>query len=199
MRTGATRKDQTHQDHQDQEPVTLGDFVGVHSTLFSLIGALTGLTAFATKLSLGWIEPYVQFLLLGAALLVWLELHSQWPRDLQLHRGRLPDGRPWRFVAFAYMLQLATVAFAGYVLWTLPDLVASAVAVGVVAVCGVLGWRALERTRGKRRRDALLARLWLVVSIAAAFLLSELLLEIFASTHRSVFVRTWQAIKAVAR
>lgn len=111
-----------------------------------------------------WVRPYLIFLLLAAAVLVWLELIAQWPPALILYQGPAPRGTPWRLVGFAYAVQLTMVGLVGGFLWRVPRLVMLTLATAI----GALLWRYVVPESYKERRGALLATVIAALLIAVA-------------------------------
>ena len=99
-------------------PDSLKSFVGANTMLLVAMGAMTGLATFVGR-SAGpdWSATLLQFVLTGLAFLLWLELLTQWPPALLLHRAPAPSGIPWRLVWFAYGMQLAMVGLIANVVW----------------------------------------------------------------------------------
>ncbi|MCD6031593.1 MAG: hypothetical protein K0S78_3767 [Thermomicrobiales bacterium] len=145
---------------------SLRDFVVANLPLLAAIGGLLGLVTFvaAWPLYAGWVRPYVTFLLLAAAVLLWLELLAQWPADVLIYQGPPPPGTPWRLVGFAYAVQLTMVAFIGGFLWRIPRLVVPTLA----AAIGIGLWRFLLPQRVKAMRGVPLLTLIIALLIAIA-------------------------------
>ena len=160
-------------------PGTLRDFVLANFPLLGAIGGLIGIATFVVALPLyaSWVSPYLVFLLLSAAVLIWLELLAQWPVDLLIYRGPPPPGTSWRLVGFAYALQLTMVGFIGAFLWRLPRLVVPALA----AAIGVGVWQFLLPRRIKERHGVLL-----LVAVVA-WLASMAVLSLVHPTYQSIF------------
>lgn len=149
---------------------SLRAFVLANFPLFGVIGGLLGIATFIGALPLyaDWVQPSVIFLLLGAGVLVWLELLAQWPPELLIYRGPAPRGTPWRLVGFADAVQLTMVGFVGGFLWRMPRLVVLALA----TIMGAAVWRLLLPERVKERRGALLATA--IVALLAAIVITSL-------------------------
>lgn len=149
---------------------SLKDFLKENSTLIFLIGSMTSLTTFVVNLQLGWLDSYLKAVLLSAALLLWMELHAQWPREVRLPdrivHPRTKTTRPWRLVLFAALMQVTIVLFAVWAIVRAPEVVAPLVA-------AVAGWL-LARRLPLRGRTGLAAMAAIAV---VAFLASELALE----------------------
>ena len=80
---------------------------------------LISLAAVALSLlpDVGFFVPYIKALIFAAALLLLVEMHHQWPEDLQLHmlrKNARPENHSWRMTAFAFVMQVATVVFAAW-------------------------------------------------------------------------------------
>lgn len=95
----------------------LRDWIKDNATLLSNASLLISISALALNLlpSAGFLNPYIQALIFGAAFLLLIELHHQWPTDLQIHvfgRSGIPRQHSWRMTAFALLFQIATVLFA---------------------------------------------------------------------------------------
>jgi hypothetical protein len=79
----------------------LRDWIKENATLLSNASLLISLAAIALNLlpNAGFLDPYIKGLIFGAALLLLIELHHQWPDDLQLHVLRTnirPVNHSWR-------------------------------------------------------------------------------------------------------
>jgi hypothetical protein len=157
----------------------LRDFVLANGPLLGAIGGLIGIATFVNALPLyaAWVQPYLIFLLLAAAVLIWLELLAQWPPELMIYRGPAPSGRPWRLVGFAYVVQLTMVGFVGGFLWRIPRLVTLTLA----TVIGAGLWHYLVPERSKGWRGSLLA------TAIVALLVAMLLTSLVHPTYQSVF------------
>jgi hypothetical protein len=171
--------------HVDAEPAvppigSLRDIVLANAPLLGAIGGLIGIATFVVALPLyaAGVKPYLAFLLLAAAVLIWLELLAQWPPELLLYQGPPPSGTSWRLVGFAYALQLTMVGFIGGFLWRLPRLVIPTLA----AIIGTGVWRFLLPERVKAHRGAVLvtAIIALLVAIAVLSLMHPAYQPIFA-------------------
>jgi hypothetical protein len=95
----------------------LRDWIKDNATLLSNASLLISISALALNLlpSAGFLNPYIQAMIFGAAFLLLIELHHQWPADLQIHvfgRSGVPRHHSWRMTAFALLFQIATVLFA---------------------------------------------------------------------------------------
>ncbi len=149
---------------------SLRDFVLANFPLLGAIGGLIGIATFVSAVPLyaTWVQPYLVFLLLVAAVLVWLELLAQWPPTLLVYQGPPPPGSPWRLVGFAYAVQLTMVGLVGAFLWHVPRLLIPALAVAI----GVGLWRFLVPAPVKTHRAALAvtATVALLIAMLATFL-----------------------------
>ena len=163
---------------------SLRDFILANASLLAAVGGLAGIATFvgALPLYVGWVQPYLAFLLLAAAILTWLELLAQWSPDLMIYRWPAPRGTPWRLVSFAYALQLTMVGFVGGFLWRVPGLLVPTLAV----IIGAGLWRYLVPERVKERRAALLA------TAIVALLASVLVTSLVHPTYQSVVERLWR-------
>jgi hypothetical protein len=158
---------------------SLREFVLANFPLLGAIGGLIGIATFVTALPfyVGWAGPYLAFLLLSAAVLIWLELLAQLPSELMIYQGSPPPGTPWRLVGFAYAVQLTMVAFIGAFLWRVPRLVVLTLG----ATIGIGVWRFLLPERVKARRGSLLA------TAIIALLISIAVLSLVHPAYRSLF------------
>lgn len=145
---------------------TLRDFVRDNGSLLAAIAGLLGIATFVSALPLyaAWVQPYLVFLLLVAAVLIWLELITQWPPALVIFQGPPPRGTPWRLVGFAYAMQLTMVGLVGGFFWRIPRLAMLTLATAI----GALLWRYLVPESLKERRGALLATVIVALLIAVA-------------------------------
>ncbi len=115
----------------------LRNWVKDNATLLSNASLLISVSALALNLlpDTGILDPYIKALIFGAALLLLVEMHYQWPDDLQLHTFRhmsLPQHHSWRMVAFALTMQVATIVFAVWATLNTPLILAPLTALGVV-------------------------------------------------------------------
>jgi hypothetical protein len=98
---------------------TLAAFIAARLALISCVSILVGLSGFALTLPGEWLGNYLRNGLLALTVIVWLELLNQLPRELALFRlERIPPGTNWRFIAFAYLVQLMLIAFVIFALQT---------------------------------------------------------------------------------
>jgi hypothetical protein len=167
---------------RESPPVRVGslrDFVLANGPLLAAIGGLIGIATFVNALPLyaAWVQPYLIFLLLAAAVLLWLELLAQWPPELMIYRGPAPSGLPWRLVGFAYVVQLTMVGFVGGFLWRIPRLVTLTLA----TVIGAGLWHYLVPERSKAWRGSLLA------TAIVALLVAMFLTSLVHPTYQSIF------------
>ena len=158
---------------------SLRDFVLANFPLLGSIGGLIGIATFVVAVPwyADWVRPYLTFLLLAAAVLIWLELLAQWPPALMIYLGPPPPGTSWRLVGFAYAVQLTMVGLVGGFLWRVPRLLIPMLAV----VIGVGLWRYLVPERAKIRRGTLL------VTAIFALLVALLVTSWWHPTYQSIF------------
>ncbi len=158
---------------------SLREFVVANGSLLAATGGLIGIGTFVTGLPFfaDWVQPYLAFLVLAAAVLTWLELLAQWPPELMIYQGPPPAAAPWRMVGFAYAVQLTMIVCIGGFLWRAPRLVMPAIA----TVVGLAIWRFVLPQTIKEQRAA-----FLVTSIAA-LVVSVLALSLVHPTYRSFF------------
>ena len=152
----------------------LRNWIKDNATLLSNASLLISVAALALNLlpDTGVLDPYIKALIFGAALLLLIEMHYQWPDDLQLHMFRpmsLPQNHSWRMVAFAFIMQVATVAFAVWAILNTPLILIPLTALGVVVAF---------RQWYFRRFRGLAARGFGIVALVVVLLLSELLMVI---------------------
>lgn len=103
----------------------LRDWLKENASLLSNASLLISISAIALKAlpAEGVLNPYIQALIFAAALTLLVEMHHQWPEDLQLHmfrRPAFPRNHSRRMTAFAVLMQLATVLFAAWATLTNP-------------------------------------------------------------------------------
>jgi hypothetical protein len=168
----------------------LRNWIKDNATLMSNASLLISLAAVALGFlpQVGVIDPYVKALIFGAAIILLIELHHQWPESLRLHTLRsldLPDEHSWRMAAFAYLMQAATVLFAIWAALTNPLIFGPLTAFAVVFLFRRLYFR---KTRGWPAKVAG------IVAVVVALLLSELLiLLIWAGlTGKTVTLQIWE-------
>lgn len=161
-----------------------------NASLLSNVSLLVSIAALALGLlpGEGWIEPYVQALILAAALVLLLELHQQWPVDLQLHRLRsasMPANHSWRMSAFSFLMQLATILFVIWAVLTTPQVLFPLTAIAIVF---------LFRKFYFRRFSGRFAGIIGIVSIIVVLLISEVLALIVwaALTDQTVTIELLQ-------
>lgn len=166
-------------------PESLKSFIGANTMLLAAMGAMTGLATFVGR-SAGpdWSATLLQFVLTGLAFLLWVELLSQWPPALLLHRAPAPSNIPWRLVWFAYGMQLAMVGLIANAVWRQPHLLVPAVGLGT----GVLLRRALPEPL--RSRPAAL-----VGVLGAAVLASMLTLLVVDPPVQTVLQPLWEEVR----
>jgi hypothetical protein len=168
----------------------LRNWIKDNSTLLSNASLLISVAALALNLlpDTGVLDPYIKALIFGAALLLLIEMHYQWPDDLQLHTFRhmsLPQNHSWRMVAFALIMQVATIVFAVWATLNTPLILAPLTALGVVVAF---------RQWYFRRFRGIAARGFGIVALVAVLLLSELLiLAIWAVVaDQSITIEMWE-------
>jgi len=166
-------------------PDSLKSFVGANTMLLAAMGAMTGLATFVGR-SAGpdWSATLLQFVLTGLAFLLWIELLTQWPPALLLHRAPAPSGIPWRLVWFAYGMQLAMVGLIANVVWRQLQLLAPTLGLGV----SVLLWRALPEH--VRSRPAAL-----VGAVVMGVLASVVSVMVVDPPTQTLLQRLWQDVR----
>jgi hypothetical protein len=150
----------------------LRDWIKENAALLSNASLLISLAAIALNLlpSAGFLDPYIKAMLFGAALLLLIELHHQWPDDLQLrvlrHNMR-PVNHSWRMTGFAFLMQVATLVFVVWAVLTNPVILVPLSALGIVLAF---------RQWYFRRFGGIFARSIGIIALIAVLLISELLL-----------------------
>ena len=152
----------------------LRDWIKDNATLLSNASLLISIAALALSIlpSTGFLDPYIKALIFGAALLLLVELHHQWPDDLQIHAFRkpvLPKTHSWRMSSFAILMQIATVLFAIWATLTNPIILLPLTALAVVIAF---------RTWYFRHFSGIVARVFGIVALVAVLLISEVLMVI---------------------
>ncbi len=152
----------------------LRDWIKNNAALLSNASLLISISAIALKAlpSEGILNPYIQALIFAAAFILLLEMHYQWPDDLQLHMFRkaaFPQNHSRRMSAFAVLMQLATVLFAAWAALTNPLILFPLAAFGVFLAF---------RQWYFRRFSGWPARILGVVAMIVVLLLSEILIAI---------------------
>ena len=167
----------------------LRDWIKDNATLLSNASLLISLAAVALSLlpDVGFFVPYIKALIFAAALLLLVEMHHQWPEDLQLHMLRKnvrPENHSWRMTAFAFVMQVATVVFAAWATLSNPIILLPLTALAVVLAF---------RQWYFRRYGGLLARSFGIIALVAVLLVSELLMLVVwaAVTGEQVTVELW--------
>jgi hypothetical protein len=167
----------------------LRNWVKDNATLLSNASLLISISALALNLlpETGILDPYIKALIFGAALLLLIEMHHQWPDDLQLHMFRpmsLPQNHSWRMVAFAFIMQVATLVFAVWATLTTPLILIPLTALAVVV--GFRQWY-FRRFRG------VLARGFGIIALVGILLISELLMVVVWAgiTGEQVTIELW--------
>lgn len=167
----------------------LRNWIKDNATLLSNASLLISVAALALNLlpDTGVLDPYIKALIFAAALLLLIEMHYQWPADLQLHMFRsmsLPQNHSWRMVAFAFVMQLATVAFAVWATLNTPLILIPLTALGVVVAF---------RQWYFRRFRGIAARGFGILALIVALLLSELLMVIVWAviSRETITIELW--------
>lgn len=161
-------------DNLDSE---LRNWVKDNASLLSNASLLISISALALKALPGnsVINPYIQALMVAAALILLVEMHFQWPDDLQIHafRGRaFPKHHSWRMTSFALLMQFATVVFAVWATLTNPVILLPLTAFGL--------YIAFRRWYLARFQN-LAARIIGFVAFILVLLISELLVLIISA------------------
>jgi len=166
-------------------PESLKSFIGANTMLLAAMGAMTGLATFVGRgTGPDWSAALLQFLLTGLAVLLWLELLTQWPPALLLHRAPAPPGSPWRMVWFSYGMQLAMVGLIANVVWRQPQVLVPTLGLGV----SVLVWRALAQ-QGQSRPAAL------VGAVVMGVLASVVSVMVVDPPTQTLLQRLWQDVR----
>ena len=167
----------------------LRDWIKDNATLLSNASLLISLAAITLTLlpDVGIFAPYIKALIFAGALLLLIELHHQWPEDLQLHvlrKNPRPKNHSWRMTGFAFVMQVATLVFAAWATLTNPIILLPLTALAVV-----LGFRQWYF----RRHGGLVARSFRIIALVAVLLLSELLMVVVwaAVTGEQVTLELW--------
>jgi hypothetical protein len=168
--TGAAKAPPVQKDTNSE----LRDWIKENAALLSNASLLISISAIALKAlpSEGVLNPYIQALIFAAAFILLLEMHNQWPDDLQLHMFRkaaFPQNHSRRMSAFAVLMQLATVLFAVWAALTNPLILFPLAAFSVFLAF---------RQWYFRRFSGWPARILGVVAMIVVLLLSELLIAI---------------------
>ena len=167
----------------------LRDWIKDNATLLSNASLLISLAAVALSLlpDVGFFAPYIKALIFAGALLLLVELHHQWPEDLQLHMLRTNVGlekHSWRMTGFAFVMQVATLIFAAWATLTNPIILLPLTALAVVLAF---------RQWFFRRYEGLVSRSFGIIALVAALLLTEVLMVIVwaAVTGEQVTLELW--------
>jgi hypothetical protein len=178
---------------REQAPDTrseLRSWIKDNVSLLSNASLLISLAALAIGLlpGEGFLEPYIQALIVGAAVVLLAELHHQWPEDLQLHsfRNAVKSGNhSWRMTSFAFLMQLATVLFAAWATLNNPLILVPLTAIGIVL--------AFRRWYFRRYANSFFTRSFGIISLVAVLLISELMmLAIWATVADQEFtIELW--------
>ena len=150
----------------------LREWIKDNATLLSNASLLISLAAITLSLlpDVGFFAPYIKALIFAGALLLLIELHHQWPEDLQLHvlrKNARPENHSWRMTGFAFVMQVATLVFAAWATLTNPIILLPLTAVAVVLAF---------RQWYFRRYSGLVVRSFGIIALIAVLLLSELLM-----------------------
>jgi hypothetical protein len=150
----------------------LRDWVKDNATLLSNASLLISISALALNVlpTSGFLNPYIKALIFGAALLLLIELHHQWPDDLQLASMRslsIPRQHSWRMTAFATLLQIATVMFVLWVALNNPIILLPLTAIAIVVAF---------RTWYFQRYRGILARIAGIVALVVVLVIGEVLM-----------------------
>lgn len=150
----------------------LRDWIKENATLLSNASLLISISALALNVlpTSGFLNPYIKALIFGAALLLLLELHHQWPDELQLLQMRsvtLPRQHSWRMSAFAMLLQIATAMFVLWVALNNPIILLPLTAIAIVVAF---------RTWYFRRFRGTLARIAGILALVVVLVLGELVM-----------------------
>ena len=167
----------------------LRNWIKDNATLLSNASLLISLAAVALGFlpPVGFIDPYLKALIFGAAIILLIELHHQWPDELQIHMIRsaaVPDNHSWRMAAFAFFIQAATLLFAVWAALSNPIILIPLTAFGTVF---------LFRRWYFRKPRGVLSRWAGIVSLVAVVLLTEILmLVVWAVVTRHEFtIELW--------
>ena len=167
----------------------LRDWIKDNATLLSNASLLISIAALALGLlpETGVLDPYIKALIFGAALLLLIELHHQWPEDLQLHmlrKNALSQNHSWRMTAFAFLMQVATLIFAVWATLTSPLIL-----IPLTALAVVLAFRQWYF----RRHKGFVARSFGILALVAVLLLSELLMIVVWAvvTDEEITIELW--------
>jgi hypothetical protein len=137
-RAAAFRPEATQQVAGQQRDTNseLRDWLKENASLLSNASLLISISAIALKAlpAEGVLNPYIQALIFAAALTLLVEMHHQWPDDLQLHafrRASFPHNHSRRMTAFAVLMQMATGLFAAWAALTNPLILFPLAAFGI--------------------------------------------------------------------
>jgi hypothetical protein len=167
----------------------LRNWIKDNATLLSNASLLISISALALNLlpTTGVLDPYIKALIFGAALLLLIEMHHQWPEDLQLHAFRattLPQNHSWRMTAFAIIMQVATIVFAVWATLTTPLILIPLTALGVIIAF---------RQWYFRRFRGVAVRTFGILALIVALVLSEVLMVVVWAviTGEQVTIQLW--------
>jgi hypothetical protein len=168
----------------------LRDWIKDNATLLSNASLLISLAALALSLlpDVGIFSPYIKALLFAGSLLLLIELHHQWPDDLQLHRLRTQTraaSHSWRMTGFALVMQVATLVFAVWAALTNPIILLPLTALAVFAA--FYRWYF-------RRYSGLLAWGVGIIALVVVLVISELLMVVVwaAVMGEEVTIELWR-------
>ena len=152
----------------------LRDWLKENASLLSNASLLISISAIALKAlpAEGVLNPYIQALIFAAALTLLVEMHNQWPDDLQLHmfrRASFPRNHSRRMTTFAILMQLATVLFAAWATLTNPIILFPLAALAIFVAF---------RQWYFPRYTGWVARIFGIVFLVVILLLAELLMAI---------------------
>ncbi|MFT4040154.1 MAG: hypothetical protein QM692_18380 [Thermomicrobiales bacterium] len=157
----------------------LRDWIKDNAALLSNASLLISIAAIALKAlpADGVLNPYIQALIFGAALILLLEMHYQWPDDLQLHPFRenafrkpvFAHHHSRRMTAFAVLMQLATGLFVLWATLTNPMILFPLAAFGIFLAF---------RQWYFRRFTGIPARILGVLAMIVVLLLTELIMAV---------------------
>src|SRR5215204_3171767 len=185
----AAASDEDSASSQVDTRAELRDWIKDNATLLSNASLLISLAAITLTLlpDVGIFAPYIKALIFAGALLLLIELHHQWPEDLQIHvlrKNPRPENHSWRMIGFAFVMQVATLVFAAWAILTNPIILLPLTALAVVLAF---------RQWYFRRYGGLVARSFGIIALIAVLLLSEVLMLIVwaAVTGEQVTVEFW--------
>jgi hypothetical protein len=167
----------------------LRDWIKENAALLSNASLLISIAALAINFlpPNGLLNPYIQALIFGAALLLLIELHHQWPDDLQIHvfgRSGMTRQHSWRMTAFALLFQIATVLFALWATLNNPLILLPLTAFAVIIAFRIWYFR---------HHQGLVARIVGIVALVIVLLISELLMGIVWAVlnNQQITIELW--------